>query len=238
MAIRYIVLAALLITFVASTAGAQSIACTAPQIANYSGAKLVGITGNIGWIYHYYNFTGFSTAQIIYPNVINYTAGSKPGSSYLIYTNYRFDGPDNLTATPSLVFVLINDTAAGCASLKLFAYNDVVMPYDPASLLTAQQATNVAQKAGYNVTFRGPLSLVPVSNSTGIQLLMPGYTFEGKNATLYSNAENGTMTSTGVAHLGAARQSITGTLSDVGSSLSGIYSFFKGIWDWLAKIFG
>lgn len=233
-----IAVAVAMFALIVTSAGAQSVACTPAQIANYSGAKLVGITGSIGWITQYYSFAGFNSAQIIYPNVVNYTAGSKPGSSYLIYANYMFDGPNNLTATPAIVFVLVNNTEQGCASMKLFAYNDVVMHYNPSSLLTAQQATNDAQKAGYNVTFGGPISLVPQSNTTGIQLLVPGYTFTGKNYTAYSNAENGSVSSTGIAHIGSGQQNTTGTLSNVGSSISGIYNFLKSIWDWIAKLFG
>ena len=238
MAIRYIALAALLAMIAASTAGAQSIVCHAPQIANYSGAKLVGITGNIGWVYHYYNFTGFSTAQIIYPKAINYTSASAPGSSYLLYADYKFNGPGNLSSSPALVFVLLNNTQQGCASMHLFAYSDVVMPYDNSKLITAQQATSIAQKAGYNITFRGQPTLVPTSNRTGIQMLAPGYSFEGNNFTVYANAENGTIMPEGNVHLASNTSGTAGLNQGFGSTLQGIYSFFRGIFDWIIGLLG
>ena len=226
------------LAFLIGAAPAQSVVCTPAQVANYTGAKLVGITGSTGWVYHYYNFTGFSTAQIIYPQAINYTAGLAPGSSYLLYANYRFSGPGNLSSAPSLVFVLLNNTQRGCSAMRLFAFSDIVMPYNNAKLLTAQQATDIAQKDGYSTTFKGQPVLVPESNQTGIQVLVPGYGFSGANYTIYSNAENGTLTSTGNAHTGSTATNVTGTLSNIGSSLSGIYNFFKGIWEWIAGLLG
>lgn len=240
MAIGPIAVVAVLAIFLVQAAGAQGVVCTAPQVANYSGAKLVGITGSIGWISGYYNFTGFSTAQIIYPDAINYTRGSAPGSSYLLYANYRFSGPGNLTSNPAIVFVLVNNTEEGCSSMKLFAYDEVAMPYSTAKLITAQQATGVAQGAGYNVIFNRPLELVPMTNQTGIETLVPGYSFQSANYTVYANAENGTISSVGNAHAGSGAQAppASNTLSNIGSSLSGVYSFLRGIWDWIGNLLG
>lgn len=225
---------AIMAVFLAQAAGAQGAVCTAPQVANYSGAGLVGIVGNIGWVSSYYNFTGFSAAQIIHPDAINYTRNSAPGSSYLVSANYRFDGPGGLATGPTLVFVLLNNTQAGCSSMRLFAYSDVVLPYSTAKLITARNATGAAQKMGYNAIFDQPLTLVPESNQTGIQTLAPGYSFQSSNYTVYANAENGTVSSTGNAHAGSVQaQPAGGALSGVGSSLSGIYNFFLGIFDWL-----
>ncbi len=238
MAMKALAALAVLMVFLVQASGAQSAVCAAPQVANYSGAALVGLVGNIGWVSSYYNFTGFSSAQIIHPGAINYTRNSAPGSSYLLYANYRFSGPGSLASSPAMVFVLLNNTQEGCSSMKLFAYSDVVLPYNPAKLVTAQQATGTAQKAGYNVIFDQPLTLVPASNQTGIQTLAPGYSFQGSNYTVYANAENGTISSSGNAHAGSVQAPpAQGALSGVSSSLSGIYNFFLGIFNWLKGLF-
>ena len=240
MALKGLLAAAFALAFLIAAVPAQSVVCTPAQTANYTGAKLVGITGSTGWVYHYYNFTGFSTAQIIYPQTINYTVGLAPGSSYLLYANYRFGGPGNLSSTASMVFVLLNNTQRGCSAMRLFAYSGIVMPYNPSSLLSPQQATASAQKSGYNVTFGGPISLVPASNSTGIQHLVPGYSFSGKNYTVYSNAENGSVSSSGNAHIVSAPPGSISTsqIGSAGSALAGVYSFLKGVWGWIAGLLG
>lgn len=231
---KTIPIAALFAALLVSMAGAQGAVCSAPQIANYSGTALVKITGDIGWVTQYYSFVGFNSAQIVNPDVINYTQGSMPGSGYLIYVNYKFDGPINLTATPALVFVLVNNTQRGCLSMKLFAYNDVVMPYNPSSLVSPQQATSLAQKQGYNVTFGPQVDLVPAADS-GMQLLAPGYKASGANYTVYANADNGTISSSGYARLGSNQTTATAT-SGIGSFLSGIYRFLVETYDFLRSL--
>ena len=176
-------------------------------------------------------------AQVIHPDAINYTSGAKPGSAYLVYSDYRFNGPGGLSSNPVIVMILANNTQQGCSSMKLFAYSGIVMPYKQSALLSAQQASNAAHKAGYNVTFGQPLTLVPESNSTGIQVLVPGYSFQGSNYTIYSNAENGTISGTPNAQVGAS-QGAPGGLSSIGSSLSGVYNLFVGIWDWISQLLG
>ncbi len=231
MSLKVIAIFVAVAVFSMQMVSAQSVVCTAPQVANYSGAKLVGIVGNIGWVYSYYNFTGFSTAQIISPSAINYTKNSAPGSSYLLYADYRFSGPSGLTASPAVVFVLSNNTEQGCSTMKLFAYSGVVAPYSTAKLITAQQATSAAQKEGYNITFGQPLTLVPMTNQTGIQMLVPGYSSQSSNYTVYAYAENGTISSTGTPAVSSSPSSGTGLLS-------GAYTFFEGIIKWVSGLLG